>query len=79
MKNITINGVPYLINEKNEVFVYGSVPPIPIGSYNTDTKVLALAEDWQERMATWIEYYRNGLKEATEEALEKAKQLQAAT
>ena len=76
MKTQTINGVPYLVNDKGEVFVYSSVPPIPIGSYASDTKILSLSEDWEQRMSDWVEYYRNGLKQETEEALEKAKQLQ---
>jgi hypothetical protein len=79
IKTMTINGVPYHVNEAGEVFVYSSLPPIAIGSYNKDTKVLALVEDWQTRMADWVVYYRNGLKEQTGVALEKAKQLQLAT
>lgn len=78
IKTMTINGVPYHVNETGEVFVYSSVPPIPIGSYNKDTKILALVEDWQSKMADWVAHYQNGLKEETAIALEKAKQLQQA-
>ena len=78
MKTLTLNGVPYLVNDKGEVFVYSSVPPIPIGSYASDTKILSLSEDWQERMSNWVEYYRNNLKNETDAALERAKQLQKA-
>ena len=76
MKTQIINGVPYLINDKGEVFVYSSVPPIPIGSYASDTKILSLSEDWEQRMSDWVANYSNGLKQETDDALEKAKQLQ---
>ena len=76
MKTLTINGVPYLINEAGEVFVYSSVPPIPIGNYDSSTKVLSLVEDWQTKMDDWVAHYRNNLLTQTTAALEKAKQLQ---
>jgi len=57
MKTLTINGVPYLVNDSGEVFVYSSVPPIPIGTYDKDKKILALAEDWETRMADWVDHY----------------------
>ena len=79
MKTLTINGVPYSINDAGEAFVYSSSPPIPIGTYDDKTKVLTLAADWETRMADWVAYYRNGLKDQTDAALEKAKQLQLAT
>ncbi len=78
MKTLTLNGVPYLVNDKGEVFVYSSVPPIPIGTYAADTKILSLSEDWEQRMSDWVEHYRNNLKTDTETALEKARQLQKA-
>lgn len=79
MKTLTINGIPYLVNDAGEVFVYSSVPPIPIGTYDKDKKILALAEDWESRMADWVAYYRNGLKEDTKNALQRAAELQRAT
>lgn len=79
MKTLTINGVPYLVNEKGDVFVYSSVPPIQIGTYNDKTKVLSLEDDWASRMKDWVAYYRTGLKETTRDALDKARQLQQAT
>jgi len=79
MKTLTINGVPYLINDAGEVFVYSSVPPIPIGTYDKDKKILALAEDWEARMEDWVAHYRDGLKEGTKEALQRAAELQRAT
>ncbi len=79
MKTLTINGVPYLINDAGDVFVYSSVPPIPIGTYDKDKKILALAEDWEKRMEDWVAHYRGGLKEETKEALQRAAELQRAT
>ena len=79
MKTLTINGVPYTVNESGDVFVYSSSPPISIGTYDTTTKTLKLHEDWQARMEEWVAHYRTGLKEETDAALEKAKQLQAAS
>ena len=79
MKTLTINGVPYLVSDAGEVFVYSSVPPIPIGTYDKDKKILALAEDWEARMADWVNHYRNGLKEDTKQALQRAAELLRAT
>ena len=79
MKTLTINGVPYLVNDSGEVFVYSSVPPIPIGTYDKDKKILALAEDWETRIAEWVDHYRIGLQEETNRALQSAAELQRAT
>jgi hypothetical protein len=76
MKTLTINGVPYLINEAGDAFVYSSVPPIPIGKYDSTTKVLSLVDNWEEKMDSWVQYYRDNLKTQTEAELEKAAQLQ---
>lgn len=76
MKTLTINGVPYLIQENGDVFVYSSVPPIPIGTYDNTTKILSLVDDWEDKMDSWVQYYRTNLKKQTEDDLEKAAQLQ---
>jgi hypothetical protein len=73
MKTQTINGVPYLV-EGEDVYVYSSVPPIKIGTYVNNQ--LTLQEDWEQRTADWLVYYRRGLADQTKEALEKAAQLQ---
>jgi hypothetical protein len=78
MKTMTINGVPYLVNEKGEAFVYSSVPQIHIGNFSADTKILTLVDDWQQRMEDWVVYYRNGLKTHTDEEMKKAAELQKA-
>ena len=79
MKTQTINGVPYLINDKGEVFLYSSVPPISLGHYVKETKVLTLREGWQESAEDWVVHYRKVLKENTTIALQKAAELQKAT
>ena len=79
MKTLTINGVPYVVNDAGDVFVYSSVPPIPIGTYDKEKKVLALAIDWEKRMEDWVTHYRNGLKQETKESLQRAAELQRAT
>jgi hypothetical protein len=78
MKTQTIDGVPYLINEKGEVFLYSSVPPIQLGTYNKEAKLLNLCDDWQEKSKSWLEHFRQGLKTNTTVALQKAAELQKA-
>ena len=73
-----IDGVPYLINDKGEVFLYSSVPPISLGHYVKETATLKLREGWQESAADWLVHYRKGLKENTTVALQKAAELQKA-
>jgi len=77
MKTTTINGVPYVINEKGEAFVYSAVPAIQIGNYS-DAKVLTLLPDWEKRMEEWVSHYRSGLKAHTQEEMKKAAELQKA-
>lgn len=78
MKTQIIDGVPYLINDKGEVFLYSSVPPISLGNYLKETKTLSLREGWQEAAADWLVHYRKGLKDHTTTALQKAAELQKA-
>ena len=78
MKTVTIHGVPYLINEKSEVFLYSSVPPILLGHYVKETNSLTLTKDWETSAADWLQHYRKGLKEQTTVALQKAAELQKA-
>lgn len=79
MKTQAINGVPYLINEKGEVFLYSSVPPISLGHYTKETNTLKLHEGWEDSATDWVKHYRKGLKENTIIALQKATELQKAT
>ena len=73
MKPQTIQGVPYLVDNK-DVFVYSSVPPIRIGSY--DNSLLTL-ENWEEKAGDWLAYYRRGLAQQTQDALKRAAELQS--
>jgi hypothetical protein len=76
MKTITHHGIPYSMNEKNELFVYSSSPPILIGSFNSDTQDVTLHTDWKEKSQSFLNAYRSNLKQMTESALEKAAALQ---
>ena len=76
LKTLTIQGVPYLVNEKGDVFVYSSVPPIQIGTHSE--KILTLAEDWKTRMEDWTQDYRRNLQEQTKAALQRAAEIQKA-
>lgn len=75
MKQLLVNGVPY---DSASLYMYGT--KISLGSYNSDTKTLALNSSWQEEPAViqWLTSYRNGLKAATEASLKKAAEIQKA-
>jgi len=74
MKQLLVNGVPY---DSASLYMYGT--KISLGSYNSDTKTLALNSSWQEQPAVseWLASYRNGLKIATQAALKKAAEIQS--
>jgi hypothetical protein len=74
MKQLLVNGVPY---DSASLYMYGT--KISLGSYNSDTKTLALNSSWQEQPAVseWLTSYRNGLKAATEASLKKAAEIQS--
>ena len=80
MKTLLINGVPYVSNAPSSaVSIYG-LPPgqkLVIGSY--ENEALTLNSTWKEDSQTWLQTYRNGLKEATTHALAKAAELQKAS
>lgn len=84
MKTITLQGVPYSFTEvksdskqdKLDLFVYGSTPPIPIGSYDPSTEKLTLDTDWKTKSDSFLNSYRATLAENTRLALEKARALQ---
>lgn len=79
MKTLTIQGVPYAVNDKNEVFLYlpkGSTNHIQIGNYDTSKITVNLFSDWEVRAKPFVEEYRKVLKVKTEAAMEKAKDIQ---
>jgi len=75
MKTITLNGVPYSVDEAGNAFAYGST--LTLGKYDSATKKLTLLEGWEEAGASYISAYRSSLKERTVVALEKAKEQQS--
>lgn len=72
----TINGVPYVVNEGNEAILYGSNPPLRIGTTNAKKTTITLDDNWQVNAALTLTKYRSDLKEITKAALEKAEKLQ---
>ena len=79
MKTLTIQGVPYATNDKNEVFLYlpkGSTNHIQIGTYDSSKMTVSLFPNWQELAKPFVEEYRTVLKKKTEAAMEKAKDIQ---
>ncbi len=80
MKVLTIHGVPYLTNEKNEVFLYqssqDSSQPHLIGSWDPAQQKLILQEEWKEAAQAFVDKYRGTLRASTEEAMERARELQ---
>ncbi len=80
MKVQTIHGVPYYINEANQVFFYSKTtqgPKEPIGTWDPTRQHLQLDPDWQTTVKDFLEMYRKQLKEHTMAEMEKAKALQS--
>jgi hypothetical protein len=77
MKTLNINGVPYDSTGVN-LFIYGSNKTVQLGTYQSDTAMLNLNDNWSSATLTMnlLTQYRNGLKEATVAALKKATELQ---
>ena len=80
MKTLTIQGVPYTVNDKNEVFLYQhsscTEKHIHIGTYDSKNQTVTLFDDWEERSEERVKKYRNALKEKTEAAMAKAREIQ---
>ena len=78
MKTLTLNGVPYSVDDAGNVFAYGSSPPVRLGSYDSATKMLDLLDSWSsaDEATAFLAAYRASLRQATGAALEKAKQQQ---
>jgi hypothetical protein len=76
MKVQTLQGVPYTVNEKGDLLVYGSEPTLQIGTYDQQTKEVVLVDKWQQILETWLTEYRAKLKLATQEAMKRALELQ---
>jgi len=79
MKVQTIHGVPYYINEANQVFFYSKTtqgPKESIGSWDPTRQHLQLVPDWQAIVKEFVVSYRQQLKEHTMTEMEKARALQ---
>jgi hypothetical protein len=90
MKVQTIQGVPYYINDKHEIFLYEENANKSISSSNAATTNLSvsigvwdparqhlqLQADWQTKIQPQVETYRMKLKEKTDTEMAKAKELQ---
>ena len=76
MKTLTLNGVPYSVNEKQELFLYSSSPPVRIGSYTSSSQKVSLDSDWKTKSQSFLTQYRTTLSQTTAAALEKAAALQ---
>ena len=79
MKVQTINGVPYYINEANQIFFYSKVSQTPkesIGIWDPARQHLQLYDNWQTIVKESVTSYREQLHEHTTLEMEKAKALQ---
>jgi hypothetical protein len=65
MKTVTVNGVPYSVDDK-EVYMYGT--SVRVGNIDGGTIV------FQGSLDSYLAEYRAGLKSKTVAAMEKAKQ-----
>jgi hypothetical protein len=70
MKTITVNGVPYSLNDKQEVYMYGT--PVRVGLLDAN-KAILFADGWMSAAEEYRTEYRGVLKEKTGAAMEKAK------
>jgi hypothetical protein len=77
MKTVTIHGVPYQIDDKNNIYIYESSPPIALGTWDSEKEKLTLIPNWKTKAKSFVEKYRSNLHQNTEESLEKAKALQS--
>ncbi len=88
MKTLILHGVPYNVNDMNEIFLYtklntsgssnaaSSVHSPQIGTYDPTTQKLTFFPDWEMRSAEFVTNYRKMLQQESAEALEKARILQ---
>jgi hypothetical protein len=76
VKTVTLHGVPYVMNDKNELFFYGSQPLVKIGYWTPETQIVTLLDDWEKKAESFVTSYRNQLNTHTVNSLEKARELQ---
>jgi hypothetical protein len=83
LKTEIINGVPFDVDEKGNVYMYckeKSQSAPSIGKVDKE-KNLTLNEDWQTtvEIVKWLTDYRDGLKMQTADSIERARKQQHAT
>jgi hypothetical protein len=92
MKTLILHGVPYNVNDTNQVFLYTKqttssssnvaastthlTPSPQVGTYEPETQKLTLFHDWQTKSEEFLTMYRKTLQNDSAIALEKARVLQ---
>ena len=76
MKTLTLHGVPYNVNDKNEVFLYKGPSDLCIGTWDPATQTLNLIDGWQEKATPFLAEHRKQVQDATLAAMKKAHELQ---
>ena len=69
MKTVTLNGIPYSVNDKQEVYMYGT--SVCIG--RMQDKQVVFAEGWLSSAETYRNEYRTELQAKTVASMERAK------
>ena len=74
MKTLTLNGVPYSVDDAGNAYAYGST--IILGKVDMNVKQLTLTDGWEKLGSAYLAEYRAGLKVKTVAAIERAVQQQ---
>jgi hypothetical protein len=69
MKTVTLNGVPYSMNEKQELYMYGTC--VCVGKLQD--KQIVFADDWLTGAEKYRTEYRDSLQKKTVASMERAK------
>lgn len=64
-----VRGVPFWKDATNALYMYGSNPPVRVGSFDTEKKEGVLDLDWKTAADAFLLQYRQGLGEFTEHTL----------
>ena len=69
MKTVTLNGVPYSLNDKQELYMYGT--SVCVGKL--ENKAIVFSEGWRSSGEVYMSQYRSELQGKTLAAMAKAK------
>jgi hypothetical protein len=69
MKTVTLNGVPYSLNDKQELYMYGT--SVCVG--RLENKQIVFTEGWRSSGEAYMNQYRSELQGKTVAAMAKAK------